>query len=69
MSYQTDPSNIGVRLASEKRLREALQDLSDAVVAYGKLDCEDIHSAEWDALLEADRHARKVLRETRLNQL
>lgn len=48
-----------------KEVVDALQTLSDAVDAYGKLDCEDIHSAEWDALLAADRAARKVLQKAR----
>ena len=47
-----------------QRLSEALEAMCDALDAYGRLDFEDIESPEWDALLDAEKRARLILRET-----
>lgn len=44
-----------------EQMRDALKALSDAVCAYGALDVEDVESAEWDAVLAADKEARAAL--------
>jgi hypothetical protein len=37
--------------------------MCEALDAYGRLDAEDTESPEWDALLEAGKRARRILRE------
>lgn len=45
-----------------EELLDALRTLSNAVDAYASLDFEDVESAEWDAVLVANRAAQLLLR-------